>query len=685
MAANATIAQASILHSACSEVVAYFGTAATNGTSYFSKCRANYCTKVVLQTGADPSYAVIAVNMNDADETAPALAAKKRGALQEAVKHNAPVYVAQDGRVLFWGHVAEVEQDLDHDRLIVTARDLRWRLNKTQVVGSFWVKGTPDSTKYSEISYRQGEPFIVNPGGQPNMQWATHSGYGQICPVMCPVNYGGDITGQGAARHWTARAVLKALRMFGDPLALGTGGVITGAFSSWIPQWPSGLVWPVDFDVFLQGLEGSERKFPEMRLDGAKMTDILQRVISCVGPYSLYLGSDGEAGAAEGTLNFKSNLSIVRTAYNGEGLGIARPVSGKPSQRMTTPRYISGGSLNENSDELYGKVVAGGGPVYIERRIDNDTGGGLQQQWTAADQTAVGTYIAAKVNVNPAALKQATAEALAFYPTVGAAYALTPTFDFQAGTTEGAYPRGTAYLRPILPHLLAAYTNNAAGTTPQELSSYRKPILVEYKDGSVWKIAGLADGLRIDADGTFWLTGLRDRGLTLLITTAGVVPNVTVTVTARKLRLTVAIPCDHRLIGEASMSNIKDMTDSDRILEQPETLFIDAGDLYDQEIQKASWPIPESVTGSAVANAELRNDATLVAGHAKSRWQQVCRLKKKCVLRFPRLDGAPLPGTAIKELMNTGAGDTYPVRGVVQRLTITNEPGNQQAEVECAI
>lgn len=683
-------------------------------------------TKVTLQLGAEPSESRSEIKLAaDVYERAPTLTALTTSPAYSFLAHNMPMIVRKWVRdsnsadtvtrdavqPLFAGVITEINQTLARDMIVVVARDLRYRLNKIQVQGSFWAEGSLSSGSFS-IQYRQAEPFVCNPDGRPNKLYANHVTYGKV-PVMCVPDFGVDTSGTIAsaeytkASYWTAKDILLALWLMCDASFSATAKV----YFPWYKTKPDDLTWdrkyasvldqPTDYDP-------GNRKQKEYRLDGGRVCSLIQDVLTNAGGYSLYC-------APTSSKNPKQELKIVRNNYFAKpgteqkelpGITLARPKSGSFCR---DGRIVTGGEINERSDELYTRVVVAGQPTMIERRIDQETSGGnnaLETRWTADDLAAMTTYINSKLSAG-ADFKRIIQEAFAFYPQVGAAFGLKPSYNFATGTSEETLGPLAQVPRPILPHLLESYKQSSSSDTMSTLAAYRRPVIVEYYNGSIWLPAGFADGLQIESNGTFWLTGLRDQFKTLKFTRLTV---NTCSITAYKLRMTVAIPCDRRVKYDADgLQKPEIPNDFNRLFAagaDGDTLFIDAGDLYRKEIQRESWPIPEVVTGATKkgdsAERVLANDAGILAtfdnetafydlpaaplrAHAEARLADVAKLRRSGGLMMPYIHQHIEPGTAIKSLNNLDSGVSsgeYPIQAVVHRVIISNEDGRQYQYLE---
>jgi hypothetical protein len=383
----------------------------------------------------------------------------------------------------------------------------------------------------------------------------------------------------------------------------------------------------------------------------------------------------------------ESELKIVRTAYNGGDHDIPRADSGKAQDTMNQWNIVTSGHLKESSRSTYTIAAGAGQAVYVERRIASDDKNvgtyGLLQGWPDALKTAAQIEMAALLNTNVVtskdeAFKRVVAKPM--YSKLCAAYRLSDNpniFNPMAGTGEDAKYPVAAVSRPLLPHLLTSFLEGTAATYDQKLNSFAE-VRVEYKTGNIWRLAEEADGFsQMDADGTCWLRGARSLGVTHSVTTSGTSPNIVVTVTPRLLRMTVAIPADHRLDAVRSLSTdptvigsnvTTEAGDEDRISQDLSRLyFADTRQLYQRWLRIDSYPTPESVGGTAATEQiganPLRDDSKYLDAHLDKRLREIGRLKRSGRLVIPRLAPSYSVGEQVRNLdCSSGA---FPVRGAI--------------------
>lgn len=669
------------------------------------------CEQVRLQDGASPSYALAKIPIKQLTESAPAVAAVANSPMQ-SIKQGmqAYVYAVSDTTqaTIFDGIVTSVSQtwSAGEDHLVVKIEDERERMRKWPIIGSFWMSGGGEYV--NSLAYRQGWKFRTNPGGNPNCIFRSIAGYDELVPVMCTPWYGVPVDEDppldseqdtGAACYWTSRSVLQYFRFIASDVAKDLA--IASGFTAY-PIWPNAkLIWPIGMEqgvdmVGVVSQTGKERKADDHVYERESMLGAVQRVLEMAGPYSLFVAPEPPEDA-EG--EYATTLQIIRTRYDGDGIVMMRPTSGGAASAFAKPRVVLGGSLNESSSNLYTRIIAAGDLVFIERRVSTTAsdGGTLRQAWDADAEEDFRAYIETRLNAGDSAA-DAQAKAIREYPNVGAAYRLDHAFDFQSDTSQSA--RTIAEVpRPILSTVLSNYFEGQATTlAPDAKRKFRRPVLFEYQgesadpDLDAWLLGAFNDGLSLDADGTIWLPGLRADGTTMVVTATGTAPTITVTIEFRKLRATVAIPCDHRLsVARKLASEDGDM----QVAAQPGldehrieaglnfTLYEGQGDGdYALEERREAWPVPETVDGSTEKSDTIRDDSTLLANHAERRVSDFARLERSGELILGNLMTTLRPGTQIKALDNNGGADDedesglYELGVVVRSITMSNTNQN---------
>jgi len=642
--------------------------------------------EVRLSVGNDASYAIITIPNQAIDDTVPVIAAID-GGLVDGIKAGAPVIVLAQGTdvstVLFVGSVVDIDQEYSAslDRAAVLAVDHRYLLSGIPIIGSFWMDGTSDSG----FTFRQGWHLHINPNGQPNCIF--RDALGSKIPVMCNANYGvTDATNPAkdseqsttVACYWTNRSLLKYWEAAFQVLATSVARLAMPSY----PVLPDTIIWPVGFESGIEFEETAEddRKAEEFDYDGLTLLAGLNRAISAAGPFALYMVPDS---TDESPTNI---MSISLTRYDGGGVNMNRPALGNAQTVLDQPKIILGASLKESGKNTYTRFAASGELVFIERRINtkDDNTGTLLRAWDTATDTAFLEYIQTRVDDGDT-LIIARQKADREFTSFGHAYQLDPTFDFQAGTGESAETIAEVG-RPILPELLTSYLEEEAETNTLDKLRFRRPIVVEFQeegddpDSDPWLLADFNTGMIVDADGTIWFPGLRERGLTYTAVESGGV----VTVTNRKLRFTVAIPADHRITAERKLAIDETAlveqiagtaANENRIAKGFERMYYaNSAGHYAKEERVDSWPIPETVTGTAQPDDKpgladddfLRNDQVNLENHVERRARDLGRLEKSGELIFGRIVPSMKPGIKIATL--EGSGSPYSIKGVTTSI-----------------
>ncbi len=260
--------------------------------------------------------------------------------------------------------------------------------------------------------------------------------------------------------------------------------------------------------------------------------------------------------------------------------------------------------------------------------------------------------------------------------------------DFLAGDKGGAPSMSSDFLSGA-PEVAALNPQSTQGSLTPEA-----PI----SSTAAWTPAPKGDGLAIDADGRINLHGLRDQqDITFIFrhtreeqTEENPYPDIdTLTLVPVPLRMTVAIPCDHRVTkavrlavdpgdkGNENFPAIADTpNDSDRIASNfTRHYFSDVSSLYRKQIRKgglvddtdSSYPIPSSVPGVAGHNfyrpGSIADDSDLLEAHAREKAREMCRLDRGNNLGSPHILDVVEPGDMIESFDNG-----WPLRACVQAV-----------------
>jgi hypothetical protein len=534
-------------------------------------------------------------------------------------------------------------------------------------------------TAANGYGYRQAFALHVNPGGAPNCVWRMHTAYGAKIPVLCSPYYGlledeqppaSENMETSKACKWTVSGMLAYLRF----LVMNPSPDAVELYSLHdLLDWPDNLQ---------SGVE--DRILAEDSYEGMNILGALEKVLDQSGHFALYMcpltASNNEA---------QNTLSIVQTLYDGNGIVLQRP-SGDATTGMDVPLVVTQGSLKASGKNLYTRFWISGAPIFIERRVASDLDksyidhqtGSLLAAWGQADQDALIAFLTTRLGAGdtlPAAIEKGFRK----YPSVFMAYRVNPAYNFQAGSSEEGKARADV-ARPVLPTTLTSYLEASAAATVSGKQRFRRPILVEYKVGTVWYLADWSDGIEVLADGTILLPGLREMGFTHRVWAVG---TTAVLGEVRNLRMTLAIPCDHRLNRHAVISSDSDAANANYF---PIDADDDAGndgdidprlrrmyaavarDSYRHDIRRDGWPEPEVAVGSNPhADGDIQCDCTDVMAHLLARLREHGRVNISGSLVIPRMTMNFAPG------LQVGYLGSYPIRGVVRRISIVSnaDPG----------
>ena len=696
-------------------------------------------TNLKMKTGAEMSTATCRIPLkgNALDEVAPTIACMPLSlAFKIGQRMCVKGYINPNGdeseTILFVGNITKIVHDVAQDELVIECVCDKWLLEAIQIIGSWWINPTDGTGRY-----RQGWAAHFNPRGYPNCTFCSieiqsPSGNGTTSvylPVFCAPNWGlaeGEtvpgidstaVQSGLKATYWTLDLIL--IYLFGV-ISQGLMNNATYGSSSfkWLPTFPADkILWTASYASVISSSDlqagstakqansartNQQRKGREMVLEGMTVLAALTEVLKSAGPYELFMAPLDQK---------KSMLSVVRTRYGGQGITIERPASGTAADAFgKSPTVVTEGQYIEDGRSAYTRAVGAGNLVFIETRVASNTTntGTLKTAWPASLKTDAETEIKALLNAgtyakSAAGALQALEERILTQPKYSkllAAWRVSETFDFQSGTSESSKPR-CEFGRPILQHLLSSFLEDYAANpnTYQRLNA-RAPVQVEFSSTGVsnWIVQNLGDGLHVDSDGTIWLTGLRTARRTLggnitVSPTSGTVTTVTIPVMA--VRMTVAIPCDHRLIASIKLasdatSGVSVLPDSENDVDRFEKglsrlYYADSQDLHTKEIRSSAYPVPESAGGTIKTNDPLRDDSTYLQAQVIRRLLEVGRIQRSGRLIMPHIHMAITVGTAIEKLNNSGLQDsTFPIRGVVVGLEYSSDEDSQSLALEVA-
>lgn len=612
--------------------------------------------RVYMPLGAKPGHAIIEISFK-ATGRANQIALDTSGSAEgtwEKIKHGQRVSIARsagDGTAsTFWtGRVAIPSSNISKDTITLTALDDRWSVQDVCIVGR-WVVDDEGT-----LFWQQGWPAVFNPGGRPNCMLSATNDEGLPVPAFAPSpDYGLDAgehppePSTSKAGYWTPGLIFRYLRYFLG--RSGASGLYTGSdIVHTIKTFPDDVVWPVELAQHLddnfepefdQGrgqskgnTAGSGRKGAELSADCAYILDFMQTMLETAG-WTLSI-VPGYSATSTGSL--QSMISFVRNYCAGSKGETIYVVRGDNSKLVKQNRWTSG-QYREDSTDVATRNLALGSLVKIERRVSTVTSN-IIPAWSDDHLSAFQT----RGDALPAADTDDMELLFSEYPLICAAYKLSQDYAFTSTTEEGVYS-SARISRPIMPFLLSWMGG--------EISDYiaqRHPIRIERSDdGVTWELCKELTGLEVWDDGIIWIPALRqfsmadDAGSYWWDGAEYDFDNFTVS----KLRMTVAIPCDHRV---HALSSIAEDTVSGRTgyIRSPDggrmhNDFISTGrqqvlDLrgkYNLWERVDSWPYPESIDGQEAADDHLtrkdslRNDEAFLQTHSRMRLQLDGRAKR---------------------------------------------------------
>lgn len=633
--------------------------------------------EVRLTLGATPSTAICHIPIaSGGDETAPTIAGITGGPLDD-IKVGTPVKVlgsygsgsATVGCVLLCGRVTQVSGEFGEltDDAVIEVADDRWLLRSLPVIGAWTAGYQADYT----VSFREWRA-TVNPGGAPNCIWRTLGG--RLRPVFCESYYGMVVDGtpanpgersQDRACFWTPVTLIEYLMWTVSEAAKDVSGLTGYPWNSW------GIIMDGSLSSALEAEPNNNYKHAKERtLESSNFLDLLDDVARECGDFTIMLGpqvNESEAGSED----WVNKLFVVRDGYNGGGVTLNAPASGNAGEALATPKIVTEGGISESGHNYYTDFSIAGRLVLIERRVDTtlvDGITGLIPAWSTAEQDGWLDMVQ-----SGATQEEGVRNANRKYPAVFLAYRLDPLFDYQADTTESAKPRARV-ARPVLPHLLTSYIEGGTNTRNSDRLRFRRPVLLEYANENLdeWLPADYSDGFSMDSTGALYFPGLRELGRTFALSGS----HGSQTVAPWHLRMTLAIPCDHR--SRVTKSVPKDDAGQDRV--DPELVRYfngDARESYGTEIRKggadadtsgASYPQPASAGGTpSAADTVLRTDENELSAAVGMKMKELGRLTRGGTLIMPRTCFAMQPGLAVKQL-SRGTDSVYPIRSIVTRV-----------------
>ena len=555
-----------------------------------------------------------------------------------------------DDALTMCGVVTSIEHDVDHDALIVTVEDGRALMRDVRIIGR-WVY----NNEYTAWNYQEGWPSHMNPGGRPNCVFdpAGHPGFApypdygladnqQVPDASCRYS--------GIACYWTLANALEHYRIWYGPVCPDDLlGVWTAAMMQWehVKRVPAWISWPVGFGSEVDATTeinwnagtgqnnssgtGGARKGRDLNLNGLPLVPTpgdsrpgaLDMILDAAGGWTWHMEYDDPAESCPNT------MVAIPARYLGPTIGLDIPISANaPAATVFGRNVITGGRYVEDSSNTYTRFTAAGALAKIETRLSTLTSAGLKPAWSAADLASF-LQDAVSLGFQQDGFQKASAKWWRVFTT----WYLDPAYEFQAGTGYAGYPRAKVR-RPVWPTLLS-FRGNLSDAS--DIQPYPIRAEVSKDGGATWQPGVEADGIEVWDNGVIYMPGLRDSMLGgtpgSWYWTAGdwaQTAGALLAIATADVRLTLAIPCDHRLVydlkpaasttGNGNASPDVDKLDStfDR------GFYVDVRQLYEAWLRIAAYPIPESVGGSIPAADKtdpfskansIRSDYDLLQGH----------------------------------------------------------------------
>ncbi|MCP4639459.1 MAG: hypothetical protein GY851_03450 [bacterium] len=618
----------------------------------------------------------------------------------EKIKHGQRVIIGRStgsgtDNKIWCGRVSTVDANVSKDTLTLTCLDDRQSVSDVCIIGR-WVWDPTGEASY----WQEGWPAVFNSGGRPDCMATDISAIGPVPNFAPNPDYGlrpgeepSEDLSSSKAGYWTLSRILTYLwYYYGSPWS---ADLYTAADSAAHPVkcFPSEVVWELpdgalDTDIdeqFDQGrgrakvnAAGGARKGRQQSADCAYLMDFIEGMLATVGwTWTIQPGNFNDGHTS--TLSFSRNYCATP---QGETIYLVR---GNDKKHGTAGHWTHG-HYSEDSSDLKTRSIALGSLVKIERRVLN-LGLELQPAWSDAELTAFKARGTSLPVADDASMKLLFAE----YPLVCAAYKFDRTYAFQYGTSESARSRAQIR-RPILPYLLSWIGSEASDYVAQ-----RHPIRVERSDtgSSGWEICEELSGLEVWDNGTIWIPALRNFAMTNEVGSyfwdgtkydpfSGFEPSF--------LRMTVAVPCDHRLHSVAKIVG-DELANAEAYVNSPDTArlhkdlitqvrqnVIDVRGLYELWLRIDSWPYPESIDGQAKAadkafsgtRSALRSDESELEHHGRRKLMFESRLKHAGTFSRPGIFAPVILGAEVtkivSEMSSSGDPDAQSSEAVVAAI-----------------
>lgn len=666
--------------------------------------------KIEWSIGADPSSCTCKIPLRDLDDIAPAVAAVANspasnirllasGQVRLAMSSRDALggQTVHDDAIVFRGIVTKIGHEFGpkSDFAFVRLEDARWLMKRTPIIGRWEVQDDTDLGRMAV--YRAGWPCHPNEGGEPNAIYSI----GSKCFVFCAPRVG--LASDEVAPSWQAQNEEKATwwtdAMLIDywRMSLGTLPSYTGKDAPPYSLIATGITWPIGLAEPLRTLELGHAHAKDTSYDGMNIADALSAVCKHAGGLDFTVLPFAET----------PTLAILETRYGyaTNGITLNRPDS---SNNIASAKIVIGGELSEDADEFYSKVTVAGALTFVERRIDSSSSG-IMPAWSSGTSGSGVAFIDSLL-AEGSGLANAKKKAFVKFPDWMGAWKLNPEYDFTTGVTGLSGTSQAIVNRPILDRLLTSYVEGTSDSDLSDRSQWRRPVFFEYthSGGASYAMTTVGDGLQVDAQGTIRMYGLREvqaggsnstEAYYCGTTGVGNAERIE-TMTGSLLRVTVAIPCDHRITSSFTHPSSPEsgytpeqVFDADRIesgvtgghaylLGAHDDIFSTFGaGTFRQEYRRSGWPIPETVSGTnGATDGVIWQDTGNISGSAQRMAARMSRLRRGGSLIIPRLSASFSIGQAVAALRYaTGA---YPIKAIITRITWNNTPGTQRTVLD---
>lgn len=701
-----------------------------------SKTSAAWYATVVDQTvGSTPGSFTVLITCDDSvDEQAFDTVLNPDGPIADL-----PIGTACSVKKMFYDSTGEVQSELlmvgevmghnhviyeGHQAIEVKVIDARHRLKDVRVIGRYMqVPGKPGAV--SVVYYQHGWSSRWNPDGRPNCVF-TKGGI----PVFAPYpDYGLDQDQEppdasqrleDTACYWTLENIIEYLQAFwGSTTPQEIAAVVSAALAmfSELQLLPGWVNWPAGFAAGLDSVAqnnfnnavgqnntsiGGARKGRDikaihgMSLLGDPQTGdmgVLDMIFQAAGGWSWTLQYSEDLGAS-------TTIIAVPTRWTSPENGVDMPFGmGDPNSFGLST--ITGGNYSVSAESTITRATGHGSLVKIETRVGTDDDS-LVQAWNGDDETAM-KQLAVSLGGGTATV-ETVQQAFDQYWWVGTTYTINPAFDFQEGTDQSDNTRAPI-TRPIWPMLLSFQGNRL---TAGDILPW--PVRAECSVSGTFVTGMEADGLEVWDDGIIYMPGLRaiklqgdgtgagtftwnSVGGTISggIPIAGSGATAMIDISFNYVRVSLAIPCDHRLNYTSDVAIGLTSPDADQFTSDfSRGVVLDLNGMYELWLRMDSWPIPEGSGADAAADDlpttdnAVRSDLELLQGHVDRALVDNYALDKSAsVIEFKDIVTGYAIGTAVNNLAPVGDGvpagrRPYPVRARVGGRRFISSPSKDE-------